>query len=49
MQMANSLKQNNPEMIYQQMYNSNPQFRQFMDENKGLSIEEIAKKYGIPI
>lgn len=49
MQMANSIKNGNPEMIYQQMYANNPRFRQFVDDNKGLNAQEIAKKYNIPL
>lgn len=49
MQMAKSIQQNNPEAMFQQMYASNPQFKQFVDENRGMSLEDIARKYGMPI
>lgn len=49
MQLVNELQQGNPEAIYNEMYNSNPQFKQFVDENKGLSMQDIARKYGIPL
>lgn len=49
MQMATEIKNGNPEAIFQQMYERNPQFKRFIDENKGLPIEDIARKYGIPL
>ena len=49
MQLANQLKQSNPEALFNQMYNSNPQFKSFIDDNRDLSIQDIAQKYGIPI
>lgn len=39
----------NPEELYKQMYENNPEFKKFIDDNKGLSVEQIAEKYGIPI
>lgn len=39
----------NPEVAFQQMYQSNPQFKKFVDENKDSTPQEIAKKYGIPL
>lgn len=47
-QLANLFK-GNPEFIYNQLYNSNPEFKNFIDENKGLTNEQIAQKYGIPL
>ena len=43
------LKTGNPEMIAQQMMQSNPQFRQFVEANKGKSPEQVAKEYGIDL
>lgn len=42
-----SILSNNPEKLYNQMYNSNPQFKDFVDKNKGKSLQEIARDYGI--
>jgi len=42
-----SLKNGNPDAILNQMLNNNPQFRQFMDANKGKSPEQIAQENGI--
>lgn len=41
------LKSGNPEMIAQQMMQSNPQFRQFVEANKGKTPEQVAKEYGL--
>lgn len=49
MQMANDIQKGNPEAIFQSMYERDPQFKQFIDENKGMSVEDIARKYGIPL
>lgn len=43
------LKSGNPEQIAQQMMQSNPQFRQFMERNKGKSPEQVAKENGIDL
>lgn len=43
------LKSGNPELIAQQMMQSNPQFRQFMERNKGKSPEQVAKENGIDL
>lgn len=43
------LKSGNPEQIAQQMMQSNPQFRQFMEANKGKSPEQVAKENGIDL
>lgn len=47
MNIMNILKNGNPNAIYNQMINSNPQFRSFVDQNKGKSPEQIAEEYGI--
>lgn len=41
------LKSGNPEQIAQQMMQQNPQFRQFIESNKGKSPEQVAKEHGI--
>lgn len=43
------LKSGNPEQIAQQMMQSNPQFRQFMEHNKGKSPEQVARENGIDL
>lgn len=37
----------NPAQMAQTLLNSNPQFRQFYEQNKGKSPQEIASNYGI--
>ena len=37
----------NPQAFYNNMLNSNPQFKAFVDANKNKSPEQIAKDYGI--
>ena len=46
-QLASSILGNNPQAMAEQMYNNNPQFRQFVDANKGKSLDDIGKAYGI--
>lgn len=41
------LRSGNPEQIAQQMMQSNPQFRQFVEANKGKTPEQVAKEYGL--
>ena len=36
-----------PNTVMRMMAQRNPQFAQFVDENKGKSPEQIAKEYGI--
>lgn len=43
------LKSGNPEQIAQQMMKSNPRFKQFMEQNKGKSPEQVAKENGIDL
>ena len=43
------LKSGNPEQIAQQMMQSNPRFKQFMEANKGKSPEQVAKENGIDL
>lgn len=37
----------NPNIAMNQMMNNNPQFRQFVNDNRGLSVNQIAQKYGV--
>lgn len=37
----------NPNVVIQQLKQSNPQFKSFCDEVEQSSIEDVARKYGI--
>lgn len=39
----------NPEALAKQMYQNNPEFKKFVDENNGLSNKELSNKYNIPL
>lgn len=41
------LKSGNPDEIGRQMMQNNPQFRQFMEQNRGKTPEQVAKENGI--
>lgn len=43
------LKSGNPEQIAQQMMKSNPRFKQFVEQNKGKSPEQVARENGIDL
>lgn len=43
------LKSGNPEQIAQKMMQSNPQFRQFVEANKGKTPEQVAREYGVDL
>lgn len=52
LQMLNSIKalaNGNPQAMFNQMLNTNPQFAKFVNENRGLSPEQIAKNYGVDL
>lgn len=52
LQMLNSIKalaNGNPQAMFNQMLNTNPQFAKFVNENKGLSPEQIARNYGVDL
>ena len=51
-QVANLMKMlraGNPDQIAQQMMQSNPQFRQFVEANKGKTPEQVAQEHGIDL
>lgn len=51
-QVANVLKvlrSGNPDQIAQQMMQNNPQFRQFVEANKGKTPEQVAREHGIDL
>lgn len=39
----------NPNAAFDEMMNSNPQFAEFVKQNKGKSAEQIARDYGIDL
>lgn len=43
------LRSGNPDQIAQQMMQSNPQFRQFVEQNKGKTPEQVAREHGIDL
>lgn len=49
MQVMKMLRSGNPEQIAQQMMQNNPQFRQFVEANKGKTPEQVAKENGIDL
>ena len=49
MQVAQSLRNSSPEQLMRSMMKSNPQFAQFVEQNRGKSPEQIAKENGIDL
>lgn len=49
MRVMKMLRSGNPEQIAQQMMQNNPQFRQFMEANKGKTPEQVAREHGIDL
>lgn len=43
------LQSGNPEQAFQQMMQNNPQFRQFVEQNKGKTPEQVAREHGIDL
>ena len=39
----------NPDAMFRQMMQNNPQFAQFVQENQGRTPEQIAQAYGIDV
>lgn len=48
-QVIQMLRHGNPEQIAQQMMQNNPQFRKFIEENKGKTPEQVAREHGIDL
>lgn len=44
---ANQLKNGNVHEIYNQMMDNNPEFKKFVEQNKGKEIKKIAQENGI--
>ena len=49
MQVMKMLRSGNPEQIAQQMMQNNPQFRQFVEANRGKTPEQVAREHGIDL
>lgn len=49
MQVMKMLRSGNPEQIAQQMMQNNPQFRQFVEANKGKTPDQVAREHGIDL
>lgn len=49
MQAVQVLRGSSPEQLMQSMMKSNPQFAQFVEQNRGKSPEQIAKENGIDL
>lgn len=43
------LRSGNPEQIAQQMMQSNPHFRQFIEQNKGKTPDQVAREHGLDL
>lgn len=43
------LRSGNPDQIAQQMMQSNPQFRKFVEANRGKTPEQVAREHGIDL
>lgn len=39
----------NPTEVYNEMYQSDPEFRKFVEDNKGKTADQIAKEHGIDL
>ncbi len=46
MNIARMVKNGNPEQIAQNLMQQNPQFRQFVEANRGKSPEQVAQEHG---
>ncbi len=47
MSIKNMMSGQNADDIFNDMMKNNPQFRQFVESNKGKSVEQIARENGI--
>lgn len=47
MNILNLLKNRNPNEVFNHMIKTNPQFKNFVESNKGKSIEQIAQEHNI--
>lgn len=49
MDMLRMLKSGNPQQMFQSMVQNNPQFRQFVEANKGKTPQQVARENGIDL
>lgn len=49
MQLMQTLKSGNGEQIFNGLMQNNPQFRAFMEQNKGKTPEQVAKENGVDL
>jgi LysM repeat protein len=49
MGVLNALKGQNPEAVANTLMQTNPQFKSFVEANKGKSVEQIAQENGIDL
>lgn len=49
MGLLSMLKNGNPNVVFNQMMQTNPQFRSFVEANKGKNVEQIAQENGIDL
>lgn len=45
--MRSLMQGRNPDQLFDEMYRNNPQFKNFVDTNRGKSPEQIARENGI--
>ena len=44
---SEAMRRQGPEAVFAALMGSNPQFRQFVEQNRGKSPEQIAREHGI--
>lgn len=49
MQLKSMVTSGDPTYMFNNMMNTNPQFRQFIETNRGKTIEQVAQENGIDI
>lgn len=49
LQLIKSLRSGNPQGVFNQMMRENPQFAQFVEQNKGKPADQIARDYNVDI
>lgn len=47
--LLDAMRTGDPAALAQQMMESNPQFRQFVEQNKGKSPDQIAREHGFDL
>lgn len=46
-QIMNLLQSSDPQKVFEEMLNNNPQFKKFVEENKDLTPQQMCQKYGV--